>query len=399
MDRVGTPEEPIPRGRLAVVAGFVFLTFALFSARLFELQVVQGEELRLQSARNSVRTMRLAAPRGDMLDREGRLIASTRPAFHVEVMPSELQRADATFRTLGSLLGRDPVELRARFGTPRGRARFQPVELAADLEFEALARVEEHRHALPGVLTEARPHREYPDGNVLGHLLGSLGEIRADQLERSEYEGYRQGEVIGQSGLEFELERWLRGTAGGRNVVVNVAGREVERLDEVEPVPGNTAILTLDLDLQREAVAAFEIPGTPTKTVGADVTPPPRGVPGVSEKLGSLVALDPRTGEILAIVSRPSATRTCSPVASTRNSGRNSCATNGSRCRTAISSAYPPARRTVDPGRRRLEEGVIQPTTRIFAPVRSPGRRIYRRWKKRGHGSSTCTARSRSCDV
>ena len=274
MDRVGTPEEPIPRGRLAVVAGFVFLTFALFSARLFELQVVQGEELRLQSARNSVRTMRLAAPRGDMLDREGRLIASTRPAFHVEVMPSELQRADATFRTLGSLLGRDPVELRARFGTPRGRARFQPVELAADLEFEALARVEEHRHALPGVLTEARPHREYPDGNVLGHLLGSLGEIRADQLERSEYEGYRQGEVIGQSGLEFELERWLRGTAGGRNVVVNVAGREVERLDEVEPVPGNTAILTLDLDLQREAVAAFELPWTPPKTVGADVTPP-----------------------------------------------------------------------------------------------------------------------------
>ncbi len=403
MDRVTSQEEPIPRGRLAVVAGFVFLTFALFVARLFQLQVVEGESLRQQSERNSVRTVRLAAPRGDMLDREGRLIASTRPAFHVEVMPSELQRPDAAFRTLGSLLGRDAAELRARYGTPRGRARFAPVELATDLEFDALARVEAHRYALPGVLTEARPYREYPDGRVLGHLLGSIGEIRADQLERPEYDSYRQGEVIGQSGLELDLERWLRGTAGGRNVVVNVAGREVDRLDEVDPVAGNTAILTLDLDLQRVAAAAFEIPWVPPKGDDADASPPPPGVPGVSEKLGSLVALDPRTGEVLAMLSRPTYDPNVfaggidpaiwkqllhDPWKPLLN--------------RAISSTYPPGSTYKSVlALAALEEGLIQPKTRVFCPGSfAYGNRVYRCWKKEGHGSvDVHSALVRSCDV
>lgn len=402
MDRVGGTDETLAGGRLALVAFVVFVCFAGFMLRLFQLQVVQGEQHRVASARNSVRTVRLAAPRGDILDREGRVVASTRPAFHVQAIPSELHAPDAAFVTLATLLGRPQDELRARYGHPRGRARFQPVELAADLPFDELARVEAHRYALPGIVTEARPYREYPDGSLVGHLMGSLGEIRADQLERAEYESYRQGEVIGQSGLEAVLEPWIRGIEGGRNVVVNVAGREVERLDEVDAVPGKTVVLTLDVDLQRTAVAAFQIPWTPHPGVENE-TPPPPFVPGVSEKLGSLVALDPRTGEVLALVSRPSYDPNAFAGGIDPKIWRELLRDEWKPLQNrAISGSYPPGS-TYKPmlAAAALEEGVIDTKSRVFCPGSfAYGNRAYRCWKKEGHGSvDVHQALVRSCDV
>jgi penicillin-binding protein 2 len=268
-----------------VMTGF----FALFVVRLFQLQVVEGQEHLERSQRNSIRTERIASPRGELVDREGRLLASTRAAFELEVVPSELRDKDRTLAVLGALLGDDGERARHAVLAASGRARFQPVRLEDDLSFEQLARIESHRHALPGVLTEVHPLREYPYGSLAAHVIGTIGEIRASQLDERRFAGYRQGESIGQSGVESMLEPHLRGRAGGRNVVVDVAGRAVEVLDQVEPRAGGRAVLTLDVDLQQAAedgLRAAAAPGDPAA--------------------GVVVALDPRNGDVLALASLPS---------------------------------------------------------------------------------------------
>ena len=142
-------------------------------------------------------------------------------------------------------------------GKPTGRKRFQPVVLDGDLAYGQLARVESHRLALAGVVTDVLPRRHYVELERAAHVLGSIGEVQARQLDTAQFANYRAGDIVGQVGLELRLESHLRGRAGGRNVVVDVAGREIEEIDEIEPAPGGRAVLTIDLDLQRAAEEAF----------------------------------------------------------------------------------------------------------------------------------------------
>jgi penicillin-binding protein 2 len=216
------------------------------------------------------------------------------------------------------LLDTDREALRQRVGNPRGRLRFRPVRVAADLSYDHRARVESHLYALPGVSTDVRPRRYYVEGDLAAHLLGTIGEIQRGQLQSRDFAGYRAGEVIGQSGSERLLEGYLRGQAGGRNVVVDVAGRVVEVLDERAPEPGGSVTLTLDIDLQRAAEVGFrpEVLGEPAK-------------------MGAAIALDPRNGDVLAFVSKPSFDPNSFAGASTRAPGRSSREIPGARSRTA----------------------------------------------------------------
>ena len=134
-----------------------------------------------------MRLVRLEAPRGDILDREGRVLATTRPAFGVTVMPSDLRRPERTLPALGMLLDADAEELRERVGKPSGRRRFQPVRLAGDLSYDHRARVESHLYALPGISTDVRPRRHYVEGVLAAHLLGTIGEIQREQLQTREF--------------------------------------------------------------------------------------------------------------------------------------------------------------------------------------------------------------------
>lgn len=372
--------------RLRVAMLAVACVFLVFLLRLFQLQILQGDELKRRSLRNSIRSIRLEAPRGEILDREGRVLVTTRPAFHLDLVPSELRDADLTFMALARLLETDEASLRERLGEPTGRARFQPVRLVPDLSWPQLARVEAHSFKLPGVFTEIRPRRHYPEGRLAAHVLGTLGEIDARRLETREFTGYRAGDVIGQSGVEALLETHLRGRAGGRNVVVDVAGREVEVLDEVEPRPGRGAVLTLDLDLQRaaeEALAAAAPEGEPSS--------------------GALVALDPRSGEILALASHPAfdpndfageldpdtwSALTSDPQRPFQN--------------RALAGQYPPGS-TYKPfvAAAGLAERTLHAQDLVFCPGSFRlGRRVYRCWRRSGHGPvSLHDALVRSCDV
>jgi penicillin-binding protein 2 len=372
--------------QLGVAAAVVVLVFGLFGLRLFQLQIIEGEALRERSERNSIRTIRLAAPRGEIFDRDGRVLATTRPAFGLQVIPSELRRLDLTFAALGQLLEKDPAALRTKAGETRGARRFQPVRLASDLTWDHLARVESHRYALPGVLTDIQPRRHYLDGPLAAHVLGTIGEIRKEQLETRRFARYRAGEVIGQSGIEAVLESHLRGREGGLNVVVDAAGREIERLDEVEPRAGRTAVLSLDLDLQKEAYAAFE----------SDVEGEPR-------RAGALVALDPRDGEVLAWVSTPSYDPNAFPGGVDTATWKRLMQDERRPLQDRIiSGQYPPAstyKAIVAAGA--LQEGVIDPEERLYCPGSFRlGRRTYRCWKRGGHGDVNLReALVHSCDV
>ncbi|MCP5068912.1 MAG: penicillin-binding protein 2 [bacterium] len=374
-------------GRLRLAAVLILLVLLVFVVRLFQLQILDGDKLRRRSEQNSVRQVRLEAPRGEVLDREGRVLASTRPAYRLEVTPNDLSDRGRVFAALGRLLGAEPAELDEKAGSSKGSRRFRPRVLADDLDFETLARVESHRFAMPGVRTHVEPRRHYLSGSLAAHTLGTIGEIRADQLERETFQDYRSGDVIGQTGLEAQFEAHLRGREGGRNVVVDVAGREVgDPLLEVPAVPGGRVVLSLDRDLQIVAEEGF-----------AEV--PEDGSP----RMGAAVALDVKTGDVLAMVSRPAfdPNSFAGGIDTVTWKGLTSDEWDPLRNR-ASQNHYPPgATHKAIVAAALLQEGVIGPQTTAYCPgFFRFGGRIYRCWKRAGHGTvKLMDALRESCDV
>ena len=271
-----TPPDAFFEQRSWRAIALVVLVFSLFLGRLVELQVVRGKDLAESSQRNSIRSLRVRAPRGEIVDRYGRILATTRLARHLQVVPHEVRRPERTFPLLEQLLDGEDHGFAAAVAGRTGRDRFQPLRLAEDLSYEEWAATESVLFAIPGVFTETLPRRFYPNGNIAAHVLGSLGEINATQLEERRFEGYKARDEIGQSGVEALFETSLQGRAGGKNVIVDVAGRIGETINIVEPIPGDRIELTLDLDLQQAAEEAFSPIEHPELRSGAVVALDPR---------------------------------------------------------------------------------------------------------------------------
>ncbi len=390
--------EPLGRGRLSNSGDgpgdirlwplvFVVLTlFTLFIGRLFQLQILEGEYLASRSQANYVRTVQLDAPRGMIVDRNGRAIAASRPAYHVDVMPNEIQQPWRTYSVLGAILGRPAADLSTKVGRPKGRLRFQAVSLSEDLTFEQRAMVAEHRYALPGVEFYGKPLREYVYGTLAAQLLGTIGEIDQAELEREDLADYRSGETIGKTGIEASYEVHLRGRNGGVNRIVDVAGREIEELDRIEPTPGGRVVLAMDLDLQQAAEAAF-------------LTDDPKQ----PRRMGAIVALDPNNGDVLAMVSSPTYDANAFAGSISREiwSALNSDAWHPMRNR-AVAGVYPPGSTyKAFVAAAGLSEKTITPSsTAHCSGYYRLGRRVYRCWKKGGHGTVDLQrALVGSCDV
>ncbi|RLA84844.1 MAG: penicillin-binding protein 2, partial [Deltaproteobacteria bacterium] len=257
----------------------VVLIFSVLFIRLWQLQILKGKEYKDLSENNRIRLRKVLPLRGRILDRKGRVLATNRPSFSVTVIPEDVLDIRKLSKRLSSLLGMDAKAISQKI-TANGRSPFQPVYIKRDISWEELSRVKALLMDMPGVQVVVEPIRTYPYGELAAHLLGYVGEV--DRKELAANDGYDVGDVVGKTGVEAVWEKYLRGSKGGRQVEVDAFGREVRVLGEVLPIPGWDLYLTIDVELQRKAEELLR------------------------DKVGAIVALDPSSGEILALCSSPS---------------------------------------------------------------------------------------------
>jgi len=260
----------------------VALAFAALFVRLYQLQLFYHEELGKKSEENSIRTFVKEPIRGYVFDRNGKLMVDVGPSFSVTVIPSEFD--PQYLGLLGSLLQTDPQQIQDKINKGRAYSRFSPVRVKRDVDFRALSAIEEHLFMLPGVNYEVESKRYYPTKARAPHLLGYCKEITDAQLAKTgEY--YRQGDVIGSSGLEASYETFLRGEKGYEYIAVNSRGQMLGSFEKGknDRLPNEGFDLTLDVDSDLQAFAESLM----------------------TNYRGSLVAMDPTDGGILAMVSKP----------------------------------------------------------------------------------------------
>jgi penicillin-binding protein 2 len=272
------------RMRVGAAAGFVLLAFGLLGARLFYLQVFKYEELAAQAESNRIAIAPLVPNRGMIVDRHGVVLANF-SAYTLEITPSRVVNLDATIDELAQVIdiqSRDRKRFRRMLEETKN---FDSLPIRTKLGDEEVARFMAQRFRFPGVDVKARLFRNYPFGEVGSHLLGYIGRINPGEketLDESEHAAnYRGTEYIGKLGIEQSYEGELHGLTGFEEVETSAGGRAVRRLKSRAPTPGNMLMLSVDIRLQALVEDMF------------------------GERRGALVALDPRNGEVLALVSKP----------------------------------------------------------------------------------------------
>jgi penicillin-binding protein 2 len=274
-------EEKVSAIRLTAVQYIILAIFLVLAYGLWRLQVMQSDKYTLLAEMNRVRNVPILAPRGKILDREGRVIVDNYPSFSALLLRDSSRDLNADADLIAQGLHLTPEEVRQRLRRFASMPRYQPIFLKEDITPDELAFIESHKNELPELDTIMAHRRLYPRNGFMAHLIGYVGEVTEDMLNQPQFELYSPGDVVGVSGVEKQYNNLLMGKNGSRRAVVDSRGREVSRLDETPAEPGKQLKLSVDLDLQIAAEQALE------------------------GKNGAIVAMDPKSGEILAMVSRP----------------------------------------------------------------------------------------------
>ena len=367
------------RQRLTGVILCVVAVFVVLIARLFYLQVIEGEEFRRLSENNCIRLQSIEPPRGLIYDRNGILVVDNRPSFDLSIVLKDARPIEQTIEKLSRYINIPASKLMSKIKRNKGISFYKPVMLKQDIGRDTLAAIEAHKFDLPGVEVNVRPRRHYINKRCAAHLIGYLSEINSNELKSGKYPGRRVGDFIGKFGVERAYENFFSGKHGGRQVEVNATGQVVRILKTVDAQAGHNIFLTIDQPLQQKAEELLE---------------------GVA---GAVAAMDPTTGDILAMASSPSFDQNAF-VRGMSHEEWDSLASNPFRPmeNKAVQGEYPPASTykiiTAIAG---LEEGVIDENTTFYCPgYYKYGDRKFRCWKKRGHGSvNIIKALAESCDV
>jgi penicillin-binding protein 2 len=274
-------DEKVSPIRLTAVQYIILAVFLILAYGLWRLQVMQSDFYASLAEKNRVRNVPILAPRGKILDREGRIIVDNYPSFTALLLRDSSRDLIADSDLIAHGLHLDSDELRDKIRRFQSVPQYQPIYLKEDITPDELAFIESHRNELPELDTIMAHRRLYPRNGFMAHLIGYVGEVSEEMLNQPRWEFNSAGDVVGQSGVELEYNNILMGKNGFRRAIVNSRGKEVGRLDQTPAVPGKQLKLTIDLDLQIAAEQALE------------------------GKNGAVVAMDPRNGEILAMVSRP----------------------------------------------------------------------------------------------
>ena len=351
--------------RLYVATGIAISLFFLLAIRLWYFQIFKGTEFKELSENNRVRLVRESAPRGLILDRTSKIIVENRPAFHLAIIPEDVKDWSKIKRVLPNIISITENDIKAKVSKANNRPSFQAIKLKDDLTWEEIARIETFRLDIPGIVLTIEPRRIYPFGNTVAHIIGYLGEIDERQIKKLKKANYIPGDFIGKYGIEYQLEKYLRGMNGGRQIEVDAMGREIKLLRKITPIQGYHVHLTIDLDTQLAASAAMQ------------------------DKVGAVIALDPHNGKILASVSAPSFDPN-SFAAGIDKEQWNNLITNPFHVMEAktIQGQYPPASTfKIITAAAALEDAVITPSTKIYAGESFWfGNKEFRDWKAGGHG-------------
>jgi penicillin-binding protein 2 len=361
---------------LSVAAAVIFL---ILLSRLWFLQFIEVDRLREMSENNRLRFIPVAASRGALLDRNGKVIVNNTPSFSLAVIPNEVKDKENMLDNLARVLQIDRAELLSRWEKGKGRAKYFPVVLASGLTRDQVEYFEENSLRLPGLEIEVKPVREYPGGTLAAHMLGYIAEISEKELDNPDFADYNPGDYIGKNGIERSFEKFLHGDDGGRQIEVDARGRFLRTLAETFPAPGQSLQLTIDLELQKAAERAL------------------------GDKAAAVVALDVNSGEILSMASSPQFdpalfTRRMPPeqwhayLEDKRHPLENK----------ALKGQYPPGSTfkmiTALAG---LSEGLIDEHTSVNCTGEYKlGSGTFRCWNKKGHGRVNLRGALReSCDV
>ena len=364
-------------GRLTLFRAGLLLVASLLVGRLWQLQIYEGFHYRDLSETNRTRVIVAEPARGLIYDRNRVLLANNVPSFSLYVTLEDVKDTEAMVGQLVSLGGLDEVALRKKLSAPGSK--LNPRKLKDGLTLKEAAQIESHRLDLPGVMVQVDSQRNYPIGSMAAHLLGYVGEVSSDQLEKEEADGLHQGSVVGQYGIEKSYDRFLRGKPGQKQTEVDALGHQKRTVLVEKPEAGDDLYLTIDVRLQKLA---------------EDLLGP---------EAGAIVALDPTNGEVLAMASRPTfdpnilsremTPKQWSDVVQDEGRPLNNRATQGQ---------YPPGSTfKIVMAAAALETGTVAPDSKIHCSGGYPfGRRVFHDWKKGGHGFVDITeALVHSCDV
>lgn len=365
--------------RSLVALGLGVSLIFFIALRLWYLQIIHGDEFRIKSENNRIRTVYLPPPRGLLFDRNGAVMVKNRPAFNIELIKEDCPDPKETVGTISSLTKESFDELWGRMQDNRKRRRFEPKLLLKDVSRETVAIIEANRYRLPGVVVTVTPARNYQYGTVGAHVLGYIREITGEQLEKPQFANYRIGDMVGQYGVEKRWEQFLQGKRGIQDVVVDASGTRIGKASYESEVAGHNIFLTIDLQMQ---LAAEE---------------------GLGKSKGAVVAMDANTGEILALVSHPAFDPNRFAGELTADdwkeliSGKDKPMNN-----RALQGAYPPGSVfKIFTSFAGLTEGTITPHSSANCPgFYTFAGRPYRCHKKSGHGHVDLrSAVAMSCDV
>ncbi len=365
--------------RIVWAAALGALCLSVLIGRLWYLQIVKGSFFRDRSENNRLRTIFLPSPRGLIYDRNGEPVVSNRPSFNVELVVEDTPDLKQTVTDVALLVGEDPEVLLDRVSKQNKRRRFEPKVLLRDVSRDLVGQISAQRHRLPGVIVSVVPARDYPFGDLAAHTVGYIREISSEQLKSPTYSSYRAGDMVGQSGIESSLERYLRGERGAQAVIVNAFGNKIGEAFFQPEIPGSNVYLTIDRQLQQVADNAL------------------------ADKKGAVVVMNVKSGEILALSSAPrfnpalftseipkDVWADLTDPKSTKLSNR------------AVQGAFPPGSVfKVFVGAAALSEGITDTEEKTFCPgFLQFGKRAFRCHKHSGHGTTNMfEAMVQSCDV
>jgi penicillin-binding protein 2 len=279
--------------RLEFLFVIVVLVFVALISRLAFLQVIQGKNYERLADGNRIRLIPIMAPRGNFYDRNGSAMIANRPGFTVSIMPTSGPLPDDVVQKLATILNMKVDEVRQKVSQPS--ANFEPIRVKSDIGPDVVTKIEERRSELPGVMIEIQPIRSYIYNELAAHIFGYVSEINDTELEEKKAAGYKSGDIIGKFGLEKVYDKELRGSDGGNQVEVDVMGHPVQVLGKKEPIPGNNLVLTIDANIQKAAEDAIDkqLAYLQARTQFRRA------------KAASAIVMNPKTGAILAMASRP----------------------------------------------------------------------------------------------